>query len=184
MLSWVSQNIKDASVFKRLEFAGRFLPGSMPAYSETLAAFSVMEKSRNSLTPDQALLLVENLKLVDDGVLRSDVELTKELVEMKRHGSDAYLGIVLISSKDSCRICGSRLYTRGDRGSKVTVYDDRLGTVPGTHYTKYCRRQCCSFQQHYGYYTQGDSSEVKYDGDWSTAPYFMSTQETEFATPT
>lgn len=179
MFSVVASSIKDVSVLRRLEFAGSFLPRGMPAYPETLAAFSVTKnESRNSLTPEQALLMVDNLKVVDKEVFKSDEELTKEIVLMKKPGSDAYLGVVLLSSKDRCQSCGAKLHIRGDRGSKVTVYDDRFGTLPGTHYVKYCRKGSCSFQQHYGYFTRGNSKEVKYDEDWSSAPYFMSTRET------
>ena len=182
MFSVVSQSIKDASVLRRLQFAGNFLPRDMPAYSEILAAFSVdKNEKRNSLSPEKALLLVENLKAVDSAFFRTDTELTREIVEMKRPGSDAYLGIVLISSKTTCRVCGSKLYTRGDRGSKITVYDDRFGTQPGTHYAKYCRKWKCSFQQHYGYYTQGESGEVRFDEDCLQAKYFVATQETAFS---
>lgn len=117
---------------------------------------------------------------MDNGALASDRELIEEIVMMKRVGSDASLGIILISSKTKCITCGSKLYTRGGRTSNVTLYDDRLGTLPATHYTRYCRRKGCSFQQHYGYYTQGDCSEVKYDNDWQKELYFMSSRETAF----
>ena len=36
-------------------------------------------------------------------------------------------------------------------------------------------------QQHYGYYTEGDTSKVKYDEDWYALSYFMSTRETAFS---
>ena len=88
------------------------------------------------------------------------------------------LGVVLVSEEESCRNCGSKLYIRPDRPSSITVYDDHLGTVPGTHYTKYCRKRGCSLQQHYGYFTKGDASEMKYNPDWSTLPYFVSTRQT------
>lgn len=85
---------------------------------------------------------------------------------MKQQGSDVPLGVVLISNKDNCRVCGSKLYTRRDRTSKVTIYDDRIGTVPATHFIKYCRKRGCSFQQYYGQYSQGNMSDVHYDCDW------------------
>ena len=179
MFSQLSKFIKDASVLRRLEFASSFLPRSMPNYWENLVTFSLKTKEdRNSLTHEQARLFIENVEVIDKGAVLTDLELTKEIIQMENQGTDAPLGIVLISNNANCHICGSRLYVRPDRTSKVVIYDDNLGSVPGTHYTKYCRRSRCSLQQHYGYYTQGDTSEVKYDQDWSTLPYFMSSRET------
>lgn len=179
MLSLLSQSIKDLSVVRRLEFAARFYPRSMPNFANSLASFSLRNgDTRNSVTAEQAQHFVQNLEVLDSGALASDVELTKEILMIKKPGSDAPMGVVLISSKDKCPICTSRLYIRADRASTVTVYDDILGTMPGTHYTKHCRKRGCSFQQHYGYFTHGDSSEVKYDEDWFTLTYFLSTRET------
>lgn len=171
--------MKDASVLRRLQFAAKFYPPSLPNYWESLAQFSVKNKEeRNGLSPDLARQIIENLEVIDSGALSSDRDLIKEIVLMKKGGNDDLLGVVLISDKASCRYCESRLYIRSDRSVKVTIYDDNMGTLPGTHYTKYCRKRGCSFQQHYGYYSQGDTGDVKYDHDWSKLPYFMSTRET------
>ncbi len=180
MLSMLSKSIKDASVLRRLEFAAGFYPRSMPHYWETVASFSLKTKEeRNTLTSEQARQFVENIEVIDDGAFKSDIQLTKEIASMEKLGADVPLGVVLISGKNSCRKCGSQLYIRADRTSTVTVYDDILGTLPGTHYVKYCRKRgCSSFQQHYGHYTQGSTGEMAFDEDWSTLPYFMSTRET------
>ena len=137
MFPLLSQSIKDASVLRRLEFAANFLPNTMPNYSDCLASFSLKGKEDTStLTPQQAHQFVENLQVIDKRAFSSDLELTKEIVLMNRPRTDIPLGVVLISRKVSCRSCGSKLYIRADRASKVTVYDDNLGTLPGTHYTK------------------------------------------------
>lgn len=78
-------------------------------------------------------------------------------------------------------MCSSKLSVREDRASVVTLYDDQLGTMPATHYAKYCRKKGCSYVQHYGFSTNGAQSEVTYDQDWSLLPYFMSSQETAFS---
>ena len=91
------------------------------------------------------------------------------------------LGIVLVSKNDKCAFCSSTLYIREDRPSTVTIYDDTLGTVMATHYCKYCRRPGCSYQQYYGFSTQGKLGEVVYDSDWQSLPYFMSSRDTAFA---
>lgn len=162
MLSLASKSVKDASVLRRLQFAASFYPKDLPNYSENIIAFALKGKEdRNSLNPDQALQLVENMQCLDSGSLISEVELIKEIVLMKRAGSDAPLGIVLLSRKTKCKYCGNKLYIRSNRVSRVTIYSDHLGTLPATHFTQYCRKRGCSFQQHYGYYTKGDSSEVK-----------------------
>lgn len=182
MFSLLSHSIKDASVLRRLQFAARFYPKDMPNYSEHLALFSLKGKEgRNTLSPEQACQFVENMEVIDNRALNSDTELTKEIVKMTKYGSDVPLGVILISGKEFCRTCGSRLYIRGDRTSQVTIYHDQLGTLPGTHYIKYCRKKGCSFQQHYGFYTLGDCSAVTYDHDWAILDYFMSTRETVFS---
>ena len=110
--------------------------------------------------------------------MKSDSELIREAVRLKRMGSDDPIGIVMISSRVVCMKCGLRLYVRQDRSSKVVLYDDTLGTILSTHYTKYCRKKGCSFQQHYGYSTVGHADEMTYDSDWFSLPYFMCTRET------
>ena len=134
-----------------------------------------------TLAIDQARVLVENLEIVDQGALATDEDLTKEMIQMPQHDGNGPLGIVLISDRVKCINCGSTLYTRSDRSSRVTIYSDTLGTVPATHYTKYCRKQGCSYQQHCGFSTQGNSSVISYDPDWRSLPYFMSSRETAFA---
>ena len=151
------------SVFRRLQFAANFYPRSMPNYWQRLASFSVKSREdRNSLCQ-----FIGNIQVIDSRAL-----LTNEIMGLKRHNSDAPLGVVFVSRKLSCLNCGSKLYIRRDRASNVVVCDDNLGTMPGTHYTKYCRKANCSFQQHYGYYTYGNTGQVHDNPDWSTLPYF------------
>lgn len=182
MLSTLYQKIKDVSVFRRLSFAANFLPRSMPNYWETVASFSVAHRqSRNNLTSEQVQVLTENLEMIDKEAFSTDQDLIKEIVEMPRCGTDVPQGIILISPRENCSICGSKLKIRADRSSTVTVYDDCLGTLLATHFTKYCRKLGCSYQQHYGFSTRGDSSEALYDSDWPSLRYFMSSRETAFA---
>ena len=146
----MSKDIKDVSVLRRLEFAASYLPKDMPNYLDYVTAFALKDKEdKNSLNPEKALQLIENLQFMDHGALISEQNLIKEIVMMKKAGGDAPLGVVLVSSKPNCRNCGMKLYTRGDRTSKVIIYDDKLGTLPATRYTRYCHRKGCSLQQHY-----------------------------------
>ena len=182
MLSTLYQKVKDVSVVRRLSFAANFLPRGMPNYWETVASFSVAHRqSRNNLTSEQVQVLSENLELIDKEAFATDQDLIKEIVEMPLCGTAVPQGIILISSRENCSICGSKLKIRADRPSTVTVYDDCLGTLLATHFTKYCRKLGCSYQQHYGFSTRGDSSEALYDSDWHSLRYFMSSHETAFA---
>lgn len=58
---------------------------------------------------------------------------------------------------------------RKDRPASI-VYDDVMGTVPGTHYHKTCSNRSCGLTQFYGYTTTGKSSDVLYDADWELLP--------------
>ena len=141
----------------------------------------VLHTSRNYLTAEEVKVLVENLELIDDGAFACDVALIREIADIPRCGMDVPQGIILVSSKPNCSICGSMLNLRSDRPSTVIIYDDHLGTMRATHFTKYCRKLRCSYQQHYGFSTRGDSSDVTYDPDWKSLPYFMSSRETAFS---
>ena len=154
MLSKLSIHIKDPSVLRRAEFAATFYPRSMPSFWSHLASFSLMQREhRNSLTIEEARMFIENVEALNKDALATDFQLTNDIVEMVRMGTDTLLGVVLVSAKENCRNCGSKLYVRGDRPSTLTVYDDLMGTLTGTHYTKYCRKGGCSLQQYYGFYT-------------------------------
>ena len=179
MLSMCGKHTKDPSVVRRLTFAASFYPTSLPNYWQTVHKFCVADREdRSNLTVQDVQVLVENMAFLDKQAFNSDQLLMSEILQVTRQGSDVPLGIVLISPKETCHQCGSKLYLRSDRPSTVTIYDDQLGTVPGTHYTKYCRRRNCSVQEHYGYCTHGDCGAMIYDSEWSALPYFLSSRET------
>ena len=103
MFTLVSKSVKDASVLRRLQFAASFLPKDTPKYGEALTSFALRGKEdRNSLNPEQAIQIAENLSMVYATALASDLELTREIVSMKRPGSDTPMGFVLISKKSKC----------------------------------------------------------------------------------
>ena len=151
MLSKLSTHIKDPSVLRRAEFAATFYPRSMPFFWNHLASFSLMKREhRNSFTIEEARQFIENVEVLNKDALATDFQLVDDIIGMVRMGTGIPLGVVHISSKESCRNCGSKLYVRADRPSTITIYNDSMGTLPGTHYTKYCRSGGCSLQQHYG----------------------------------
>lgn len=146
MLSVLLQKVRDLSVVMRMSFASTFLPCDMPNYWQADAEFSVMHKpSRNELTAEQVKILVENLEVMDAETFTIEPGLFHQMVTMSYPGTGTRMGIVLISNKKNCEVCGSALKIRADRSSLVTLYDDRMGTLPATHFTKYCRKTGCSF---------------------------------------
>jgi hypothetical protein len=90
------------------------------------------------------------------------------------------LGLILISANRKCIQCGSKLQLREERPSSVVVYDE-MGTIPGLHYHKTCSNRACGTTQFYGYTTGGNSSEVHFDPEWDSLPYFVSSRESVFS---
>ena len=68
---------------------------------------------------------------------------------------------------------------RKDRNTLVTIYDARLGTIPGTHFHKICQNHSCKVVQYYGYYTI--ESHVVFNSGWESLEYFSSSRDTFFS---
>lgn len=183
ILGQLSQVISDVSVLRRILFAVAHLPSDCPQMWEIAIDFGTKQKgSRNDITPTQARVLFENLHELNSEAFVNDQSLLQELSQHPFPPSSPHpLGIVLISPRTECCKCQGPLSLRSDRPSRIVIYDDRLGTLPGTHYHKYCRKPRCRVHQYYGYHTRGDEGELYYDDDWSTLPYFVSTQKTAFS---
>ena len=183
MLPLLSHRIKRLSLARRLTFAAGHLPQSTPHLWETVADFAnvVCVASTECITSDESRMYAENIRELDPAAFASDSELAMELCGMPRgpHGATGY---VLISPVNQCSNCGSNLHVRSDRFSKITVFDDTFGTFTATHYTKYCRKKGCSYQQHYGYHSFGNATEVFYDPSSLSLKYFISSRETAFST--
>ena len=64
-------------------------------------------------------------------LIHTDSFLMQELIQFEVNSKP--LGITLISSKDKCLQCQSKLILRKDRPSLVVVYDDIMGSIPGSH---------------------------------------------------
>ena len=177
-LGQASKVIQDTSILRRLLFAASVLPEATPHLWEIVAIFAV-HKTKMSLLPSQARILSENIAFCDPDSLTTDKDLLRELVFMPYDKKD-HLGVILISNKEKCSICDGNLLLRADRPSNVTLYTDANGTLPATHYRKYCQKKSCSVVQHYGYYTTGSASNVHYDLDWKEQTYLLSSHETGF----
>ena len=173
------------SVVKRLVFASAVLPPDCPHYWDIVSSFASKSESDSttqvsSLTSEKAKAFIENLKYVEPETFNSDSNLQQELHAFIGHKKQP-LGIILLSPNNTCRICKSKLLVKADRSSRVTTYSDTFGTIESTHYRKVCKnfRSSCPFVQHYGFYSMG-GSDIIYDEDFHTLPYFMSARETAF----
>lgn len=181
MLQEASSICKDPSVLRRIIFAATSLHKETPRYWEIVAKFGFKLSSEGICSSEKVKLLVENTQFLDEKVFDSDHILLQEL--SKQDGFDGHpLGIVLLSSKESCEMCGGHLLVREDRPSFPTVYSEELGTVSGTHFRKHCSNHWkgCSFTQHYGYHQNCSESVIIYDDNCLDLPYFLSTHMTAF----
>jgi len=175
--------LQDLSVLRRLIFAVVYLPKDLPQYWSVVGEFA--SQGDKGLEPEVVRLAVENLRLLNEQAFVTDKQLTDEihaLQTMPEAGTP--LGVVLISSKTACSLCGGKLLIRHDRACQITVYTESFGTVIGTHYHKYCQnyRRNCTFRQHYGYSsrTMNGQHVCLYDPDWKDHKCIISTQETAF----
>lgn len=179
----VAVQIKDVAVLRRMLFATSTLPTELPNYWDTVASFGCLGCSSNlpKITPDSAQVAMENLKVLDANAFCTDADLNKELVMMPHGPTRQPLGIPLIPKQIKCQSCGGKLLLRSDRPSRMTLYTDSMGTVPGTHYHKYCSnyRKGCKLTQFYGYHKIGDGGKHYSEGSLSL-PFFLSSQETGF----
>ena len=133
--------VKYVSALRRMIFATSYLPQELPQYWDIVASFSC-NGSTSHINGDTVKVLMENLQLINKQAFTIDLKLTKELIDAP-HGESTQdpLGVVLISSKQTCHKCGGKLLLRRDRPSKVTLYTESIGTVPATHYHKLCQNQ-------------------------------------------
>ena len=155
------------------------LPPDLPNLWGVAVEFATRGKeSRSSISANQAKVLVENLHELDAAAFSSDKQLFQDLVEFQTERCKP-LGVILIRSNKKCLVCESSLMLRKDRPSPVVVYHDDMGTIPGSHYHKYCTNPSCGFVQYYRYYTPGHGvSGVVFNDDWESLTYSISSRET------
>ena len=180
MFKIISNNISRPSVFRKIAFAVTHLPSDYPNYWETVVNFATEHGSKDVITKEEARILVENIEELDSTVFDNDAKLVQDLLRFQINSKP--LGVILISSQKKCVLCTGKLILRKDRPSSVVIYDDIMGSLPGSHFYKYCTNPSCGCVQYYGYYTTGGSSAtVLYNVDWESLPYFVSSRETVFS---
>lgn len=179
MLGLLAKYIKDVSVLRRLLFAVVFLSPDLPMFWQVVVEFATAGRvSKDSVTPDQVRVLIENIQALNATAFESDRTLMRELIFLDLPGKKP-LGIPLISQISFCLVCGRQLQLRKDRHSPLVIYDFKHGTIPGAHLHKFCPNRTCALTQYYGYYTyQGN---VIFNPDWSSLPYFISSRDTAFS---
>lgn len=182
MLEVIAKYIKDVSVLRRLLFAAVFLSPQLPEFWGLVVEFATLGKdSAQSVTPEQARVFTENIRLLNAKAFDTDEDLLKEILRLEIPAAMP-IGIPLISNNNNCLLCGSNLLLRKDRCAPLVLYDNFRGTLPASHFHKYCSRRTCNFTQYYGYYTTGGTECMAlYNSDWYTLPYFVSSKETVFA---
>ena len=169
----------DVSITKRVLVAGQEIPAETPSYWEIVTTFG-FKHVKEKPSAEIVRVLVENTQFLGSEALKRDEDLLKELIEHKGFDGNP-LEIVLLSSRSYCQLCGGNLLVRADRPSFLTGYTDKFGTIPMTHFRKYCNkaRKGCPFTQHYGYYSTGEDTDII----WyrlASLPFLMSTQKTAF----
>lgn len=176
MLGIVVKYIKEVSVLRKLLFAISFLPEDLPNRWDIAIQFAYSGQAATKISPEHAKALSENIQLLDAHAFSSDELLRRELMTFPK---EKPLGIILISSCNTCIVCSSKLLVRKDRPSSVVVYDDHMGSALGTHYYKYCSNRACGCTQFYGYHAV--RGENLFDPEWESFPYFVSSRETVFS---
>ena len=183
MFEEVGSVVPDVSILRRLLFASVHIPKEMPHYWEEVTAFAFGSADK-APKPTEVKVLMENIELLDQKAFNTDAELYSDL-RMHAGFRNSPLGVVLISSNETCLECGGKLSVRSDRPSSITLYTDDMGTVSATQFRKYCQnnRKGCSFTQHYSYHSTSDNydTEVVYDVNWAALPYFLSSNKTGFS---
>lgn len=179
----ISSEVPDVESLRRLLFAASQLPKDTPKYYEIICKFAFAGK-KSDATATKTRVLLENIEYINDRVFMSDKQLMRDLHAVKGLKSHP-LGVVLISANSSCKLCHNDLIVRSDRPSFIVIYTDEMGTIPGTHFRKYCRnsRNGCSFTQHYGFHCESSEEDdgIRYDEDWFELPYFLSSSKTAFS---
>ena len=138
-------------------FAVMFLPSKLPNFWNIALEFATSGKFSQEMcvSEDQARALMENLRELNSSAFDSDKVLFYNIVDFEVPGKP--LGVPLLSANTICLFCHSTLVIRKDRFSPIVIYDDVYGTIPGSHFHKYCTNRLCSFVQYYDYYSYNSS---------------------------
>ena len=179
MLGVLAKYFEDVSVLRRLLFAAVFLSSELPLFWGVVIEFATARRvSKLSVTPDQVKAIIENIHALNSAAFDTDQSLQREMIFLSIPGKKP-LGQIVISNLTMCEKCESPLQIRRDRHSLVTIYDARMGTIPGAHFHKICQNLTCGAVQYYDYYTAG--GHVVFNSGWESLQYFSSSRDTFFS---
>lgn len=123
----------------RKMFATSYQPSDLPNRWDIVANFTYQHSpGKPSMSPDSTQVAIENLQKLNGKAFCTDTLLTKELVTLEHGPNKLPLGVPLVSNQTKCHLCFGKLLLQNDRPSRMTHYTESLGTVPATHYHKYC----------------------------------------------
>ena len=144
----VAAQISDVGVLRRMLFA-TYLPSDVPHYWNIVATFC--NQGSSMISPESAKMLMENVQILNAQAFCTDEELTRELIAMEYGPTKQPLGFPLIPSQ--ARQSVFHVVESYYCPSRLSLYIEALGTVPATHYHKYCHNywKGCNVAQFYGY---------------------------------
>ena len=88
----------DPAVVHRICFAARSLPVGCPNYWNFVCTFTVKDKKVHSISPEEARVFVENLKILSD-VFTSDLTMMSDLIKLPKntYKNVERIGVILIN---------------------------------------------------------------------------------------
>ena len=97
-------------------FATAHLPPKTPNFWGTVVEFANMGRtSRSAVIPEQARVLMDNLKSLDEQAYSTDQQLLLELIHMSISPKNKPLGLILLSQREVYALCNSKLLDRSDK---------------------------------------------------------------------
>ena len=150
----------------------------IPVFTTAIKRF-VLAKS-NSTASDLQLLPNESFVAECEGLayLKGSV-VSEKILFQELHDISLELGqplaTVLVSSQETCRICGKTLVVES-KVHPVVIYSLHRGTYLGSCVTKVCRR--CKAYEHYGYWTHGRKKQFTKES--LELDFLLSTEDTAF----
>ena len=123
MAMWQEINgvLPDVSSLRRLLFAVKQLPKDTPNYWSIVCEFVFPGKL--DVDQDKVRVLVENIHFLNTEAFATDKTLHDEL-KLCSIDSKLPMGVVLISSNQTCGLCSGKLLVRSDRPSYMTLYSN------------------------------------------------------------
>ena len=99
---------------RRLIYAASHLPSEIPLYWNVVASFSNQASSKETVTPESARIVIENLQALNPRSFITDAELKSQLMQLEYSITKQPLGIPLVPIQTRCVLCNGKLLIRND----------------------------------------------------------------------